>query len=404
MIQPIVVAVDVDSDDGCYVLVDGARRLAAVDYLEWSSVEVHVNDVVDDAASLISAQWAANEERVDLTDWEKAQVAMDLKLEGFDQGEVAVTMGIAKGEVSKMQKIVRELSKDEALDDVTASRFGQEALLELADSPVPEHTMDVMLRIVNGDERWVPGAIRAVENEVKLIAFYEENQEQLNEWTGDGVQLTHTNPYHHWDKQSSYGPKDDPKVASLEDIGISVADHIKLDCHMVWIKEQWGMALILHYCMNRKVHADSGKSDVKAENQEVVKAAGADPVAAAERAVVKAEKDLRRRKAGKWMASRQAAGRVNEYAVTLACATWKEEDTRAATWMLGLNSERPKGADYGWYSNRLDAWLDDKFGDHTNTASDMWKVRMLMARKYIDKFWPPDDVKDMIDSIEVTDE
>jgi hypothetical protein len=73
--------------------------------------------------------------------------------------------------------------------------------------------------------------------------------------------------------------------------------------------------------------------------------------------------------------------------------------------MLGLNSERPTGADYGWYTNRLNKYLDEQFGDDPdNDKRREWKIRMTHARRYIDQFWPIDLVKEQIESMEVTDE
>jgi len=404
MIQLPVVEPTADDAD-TYSLIAGHRRIAAARELGWETIDVVCirSNTKYTKDQRIAAQWAENTQRLDLTDWEKAQVAMDLKLEGLKQTDVATAMGVSKADVSKLQKIVKTLTLDEALDDVTASQFDIDTLLELTESPIPEHTMDVMLRIVNGEDSYVFGAIRSVNAELKVVEFYEENKEQLNEWAEAGVDMTHKNPRHLWGKTTGYGPRDDPKVISLEQLGITVSKHIKLGCHTIFIDESWGHPKIVHFCMDKRAHADKGKSNVKAKNQDVATVAGADPKAALERRAEKEAKDLRRAKAAKWMASRQAASFINEYAVTLAIATWRQEDTRAATWMLGLNDERPKGADFNWYDKRLERWLVETFGADDNTAAHMWMVKMLMARKYIDKFWPPAELKELLDKIEVPD-
>jgi ParB/RepB/Spo0J family partition protein len=408
LVQPIIVSkTDPDAQDGTYTLIAGHRRVAAVRELGWTGIQAVVSDIISTATDVISTQYAENTQRVDLTDWEKAQAAWDLKLEGLKQAEVAASMGVTKGDVSKMHKIVKALTKDEALDGTVAGQFDFDGLLEIAESPIPEHSMDVMLRIVNGEDRWTHAAIRAVESEVKTVTFYEENSEQLADWSEAGVQITHTDPHHAWGKTTSYGPKDDPKVATLDDIGITVAKHIKLNCHMVWLRDKWGDIGFIHYCMDRRTHADKGKSDVKAKNQEVVVAKGADPKASAERASEKAAKDLRRAKAAKWMASRYTKADMYQLMLysSLSGDGWKEDHIRAATWMLGLNSERPKGADYSWYQNRLKKYLDDEFGPlEGGDKRREWKVRMVHARRYIDASWPIDMVKEQIEAQEVADE
>ncbi|GAF67805.1 unnamed protein product, partial [marine sediment metagenome] len=358
---------------------------------------------------LIATQYAENHERVDLTDWETAQVAWDLKLEGLKQAEVAAAMGVPTKDVSKLHKIVKTLTKDDTLDDATAARFDFEGLLELTESPIPEHTQDVMQRIVNGDDRWAQAAIRKVEAEYATIEFYEENQEQLNEWSEAGVQVTHELPRHHWGKTTSYGKKDDPKVVSLENLGVTVSKHIKLKCHMVYIKDTWGQPSFEHYCMDRKSHADKGKSDVKAKHQDVagVPLTGSDPKAAAERKAAKDAKDLRRRQAAKWMSKPMRKGELYELVLYSALSRdgFPEDTIRAATWMLGLNDERPKGADYSWYQKRLRDWLVANVdADIDSQKVREWKVRMNHARRYIDDFSPLELVKEQMMLMEVTDE
>jgi ParB/RepB/Spo0J family partition protein len=410
MIQPIRVTrtEDGSSEPENYVLVAGARRLAAVDLLGWPQVEAILDDTEFDHGGMIAIQYAENAQRKDLTDWETAQVAWDLKLEGLKQDEVATSMGVAKGDVSKLHKIVKTLTKDDTLDDATAARFDLDGLLELSESPIPEHTQDVMQLIVDG-ERWVHSAIRKVEAEYATVAFYEENGEQLNEWTEAGVQMTHALPRHHWNKSNDYGPKDDPKVTTLDNLGITVAKHIKLECHMVYINDKFGVPNFEHYCMDRKTHADKGASKVKAKHQDVagVPLNGSDPKAAAERKAVKDAKDLRRRQAAKWMSTR--INKTEQYELTLFMAlandSWKEEHIRAATWMLGLNDERPKGADYGWYQKRLKSWLIENIdADYESQKVREWKVRMMHARRWIDDFWPVDAIKVQLGAIEVPDE
>ena len=410
MLQPILVA-EVDAKDPTegYVLVAGARRLAAIKQLGWKQAEVNLSIEMGNAQELITAQYAENHERKDLTDWEIAQVAWDLKLEGLKQDEVATSMGVPKADVSKLHKIVKTLTLDDTLDDATAARFDFEGLLELTESPIPEHTQDVMTRIINGDDRWAGTAIRTVEAEYATIAFYEENAEQLNEWTEVGVQVTHELPRHHWGKSNAYGKKDDPKVTTLENLGITVSKHIKLDCHMVYINDKWGVPNFEHYCMDRKTHADKGASKVKAKHQDVagVPLTGTDPKAAAERKAIKEAKDLRRRQADKWMSKPMRKAELYQLLLhsSLNRDGFGEDTIRAATWMLGLNDERPKGADYAWYQRRLDAYLDERFdGGPDDDKRREWKVRMMHARKYIDNQWPLDLVKEQMILMEVTDE
>jgi hypothetical protein len=403
IIQPLVVR---NTSDG-WVVLAGHRRLSAALEANLTDVPVHViiGKKVEDV-DRIAMQYAENVERVDLTDWEKAQVAWDLKLEGLTQPEVASVMGIATKDVSKLQKVVKELTKDEHLDPVVAGQFQLDGLIEMADSSIPEHASEVMLGVTGGEHRWLHSAIRSVELEVATLEFYEENKEQLAEWGEAGVQVTQQTPQHHWGKTTSYGAKDDPKVATLEDIGIPVGKHIKLDCHMVYLQVGYSVPKLSHWCMDRRVHAEKGKSKVKAKNQDVVTAAGADPKASAERAAVKAAKDLRRAKAAQWMAARYTKADMYQLALFSALSGdgWKEDHIRAATWMLGFNPERPKGADYSWYTNRLNTYLDDEFGDlEDGDKRREWKIRMVHARRYIDDFWPIDMVKEQIGAIEVTD-
>jgi len=409
LLQPLIVrlvALDDMDSNGSYVLVAGHRRLAAVRSLGWDVVDCVINERVENAAEVIEAQYVENTQRLSLTDWEEAQVAYDLKLEGLTQPQVAEAMGLAKGDVSKLQKIAKNLRADDSLEDGVADRFGRDALLELAGSDVVEHAGEVLQLLVDGQARSIDQAETQISDNLELAAFRDDNAEQIKEWSEAGIEVTYKNPVKLWGKKDQWGSiKNDPKVAQLEakwdGLDVSIKNHIKLDCHMIWIDEAlkgWGAPNIHHYCMDAKSHTQKGKSEVKATD------AAKDQARKEKDSVTRKEerdaKTLRRQQADIWMGKLGKQTDVHEMAVAQALTTWREDHIRTAIAMLGLTTERPVGADYAWYQKRLATYLDDKFGDDEK-AIRRWKVRMIQAYRYIDQRSPIDTAKEQLFTTEV---
>lgn len=404
---PLVV---LNRDTEKYQLIAGHRRVAAVRELGWEQIDVIEHRDFDGNDEVIAAQYAENTQRLDLTDWEKLQVAYDLKLEGLNQGDISDVLGISKAKVSKAHKVVKSLRADDSLDDAVASRFTAEALFELADSAIPEHANDVLNRILEGDSREVWNAIRDVEHDLALIAFYEEIGPLQKEWSEAGIQVTTSNPKLHHGKTNQWNqPVDDRKVERIDSQGsfgldIKLEDHISLDCHMIWISdgsESYGHSpSVTHWCMNKGLHTAKGKSDVKTVTAD--KDQERREQLSVERKTERALKQQRRDQAAIWLKKVPKQSDVVEFAVELALQNgWREDSVRTACDVLDLSKDRPKGAEFDWYSKALQSWLTDRFGDSVAKAN-VWKIRLMQAQRYIDQMFPSELVKGQLENVEVT--
>ncbi len=395
-----------DDESGTYVLVAGHRRLAAIKELEWSTVDVIVEDIFESAADVIAAQFHENMQRLDLTDWERLQVAYDLKLEGLKQADVATAMGVPKSEVSKAQKIVKALRADEDLDDTVASQFTSEALFEVAEGPIPEKAGEVLKRVSEGTAS-VWGAVRDIQHETELVEFYDTIGELQKEWSEAGVQITTTEPALHLGKKDQWGQvARDRKVERLDSqfgLDIQLGDHIGLDCHMIWIadgSEGYGRSpSVTHWCMNKTIHGAKGKSELKTADAESVEKRRLQ--SSVERKKERDEKQLRRDQVAEWIFGSHKQADMLVFATAEALTGWRSDHTKTACDILGLTKDRPKGAEFNWYDKQLGKWLKDEFGDKDNEKARLWKVRLLQGHRFVEQQFPAVSAKEQLEAIKI---
>jgi hypothetical protein len=379
-----------DNGSGQYVLIAGHRRLAALRLLERKDAEFILDDVAQDAADVLAAQWAENTERKDLSAYEQIEVAWDLKLEGLKQGEVAAIMGLDKKVISSMHKTHKAFASDD-LDATRATQLSAEALFNIAEQAAPEQIPDVVRLIVDGEHSNVWGAIRGAEREAETAEFYDELAGLQDEWNEMGVLVVMENPQLTGEVMKNGQPKQVKGVEILSQTGIELVDHISQSCHVVWINtaNSYGVPNVVHFCNKVSRHMpdknDKQESDFVAT--QMVKAKEFKEKDSVGRKQIIADKKLRRAQAAYWMTTPYTAAErelmANNHA--LQGRGWSHDQTKAALTMLELLDTRPTGAEYSWYETTFKAWLDDKFKDNSLNR-DRWMVRFLTAYEFTQDF------------------
>lgn len=407
LLQPLVVAfTDPDDTSKGYTLIAGQRRLAALKELGYVSADVIVKDHVDTATDLISVQWAENNERENLSAWEEAQVAWDLKLEGHNQAEVSKLMGVPKKEVSRLQKIVKHITSDD-LDVTSATQLSAEALSEVVEVSDPDRAADVILAAVSGEHRSVWAANTAVTRQHDLADFYAEIADSRQQWKEMGVAVTSDEPTIVLGEKDRWGQqKHDRRTRKLvANLGFEIEDHIREECHVVWIHEPgYGKPQLSHWCINTKNHAGTTKNKPRLKQSPVLARDKKQQLeASADRKKSRLAKQQRRLQAVKWVGARDKAADRELVALEIAVSTWRHDHTKAALVALDLLGDRPTGAEYSWYTTTFTSYIAERFGDDT-LAALRWKVKFLMAYKYIENRHDLlEQFADELKSIEVPD-
>ena len=386
LINPLLVTVTEDGDPfSGYVLVAGHRRLAAVAELGWEKVPCTVDEHLTNASDIIAVQYAENMERKDLTAFEQAQVAWDLKLEGLNQNGVAKAMGLTKQDVSEYQKIAKNLLADEDLDPARATQLTAGALFDIAEQG--DARPSDIIKLVIDEERSVWSAINMVGVEREAVEFYETLEPKLLEWKDQGIETVSEI------KSSWWRVNGDAKDYENEVIRVPLADHITLDCHVISITDGGGMRApsATHWCKRPKSHykkdADVAPPDAAAKR----KASEARSVEAKEN---RAAKQLRRDLAHAWKPKRTD---IRMMAMTAFVKdSWREDQVRLACQLEDLSKERVKGADYGWYGKRIEQWFSDK--KMSDEAIEAYKAKIILGYRYVERQWPTQEVTDGIEA------
>jgi hypothetical protein len=399
IIQPVVV-------DEQGNLIAGFRRMLAAVELGLETVPVHVRE----NGQRIPLQVAENVHRESLTDWELAQAALDLKDEGMKQAEVATALSISKKDVSQLQKAGKL--------DITAEQgdqFGLEGLIDLADAAKETElpAEDLASAVITGEARDMFSAVRHVQHEVNEIAIADELAVLQGEWADAGITVTMEPPDLIGGNDRHGYPKRDKNVLRVQEhdgyagILIPLAKHIKLECHTIQIIPARGLGNTswAHWCTNVQSHRAAGSSKLKATNTKTSGTAMSDQEKADRRAQREA-KVVRQRQVGKWLNTLPNQGLQREIATFHALKTWREDNTRGivlALIAIGKVDPRPKGAEHGWYSTQLEAYLDDRFGDDEGKR-DAWMIKGLDGFAFIEHIdhWPHRPWDDLA-AIEVED-
>lgn len=389
IIQPLVV-----DPDG--VLIAGHRRLAAARQLGLASVPVHVRETDGSTA----VQVAENVHRENLTDYELAQAVMDLKDEGMKHAEIASALSIDKKEISKLVKAGKV--KVEPVDGQQISLDGLVAIADaVKESELPAD--ELASAITRGEARSVYDSVQVVRAEHKEIEVMDELAELQAEWAEFGIEVViGDSPRDRGmeGKTDQWGyPKKNPNVLKLieseygEGIKVPLADHIKLSCHLVNIRPGEGRrnTTWTHYCMDVKSHRAKGSSDLKSTNARA--GTGMSDKEKEQRREERLAKQQRRLQAATFLTTHRTKKTDRyQWALEMANEVTREETVRAVTMALievGEVEKRPKGAAPGWYGQKLDAYLMERFGmdenDEYTTEAREFMLLAQMAFEFIER-------------------
>ena len=274
LLQPIVVTATEDELEFDWLIVAGHRRLAAVKSLGHEHVEAVINETVQSAADLMSAQYAENVQRKDLSAYEKAQVALDLKTEGLKQEEVALELQLTKAEVSKYQKAARTIGTLANADAAVA--LSEESLFDLMDEADnttfddPEQKSlvleNAMRLIVNGDAYSVRAALGGAEreaNEARILEHLQpmveevyargsklDNYSELNEVRGSVIIARHQ-------MTTNFG-------SQMQFNQEEVEAHRNEECHRYsMVTGGYSGTFLAEWCVKPNLHQKAGKSELK---------------------------------------------------------------------------------------------------------------------------------------------
>jgi len=400
LIQPIVV---LDTGDGRYRILDGHRRFAAVKELGLAEVDIHVSESDTSAEMVIGAQVAANTQREDMTEWQLAQAAMNLKDMKVSVKDSAQLLGVTQKEVSAYRK-----AGSNDLTDEQGNQFSLEGLVEMADA-VKETNLeasDLASEVIKG-ARDLYVAVRNVKHDIEEIEIMDELATLQGEWAQAGIAVFMEDPSLTGDKDKWGYDKKDKNILRVidndysEGINIDLIKHIKLDCHAIQIipARAFGHTSWRHWCMNAKLHNEKGKSDLKSLNKKTSGTAMSD-VEKAERRAEREAKKVRMTLAVKWL-EKPLVGKTKWFPIAIAQAVegqpWREDDTRTivkALMQAELVEPRPTGAEYDWYNQELESYLEDYEG----VDLLRWQSQALAASRYIEKRWPDAQVVEMIEN------
>ena len=258
--------------DGNYTLIAGHRRFAALESLGITNVEVVVNGAIESDQDRIAAQYSENVMRKDLSAYEKAQVALELKEYGLNQKAVAADLELKLDDVSKMQKAARFIA--ELPNAHEADKLSAEALFELVEIGSQEDVVDATLvaenalrAIVNGDARTVSQAFGSAEREANKALAIEKLTPLMDELAGLKVNVLKERPQ----KAETLGTHQANGLMVSGDLPSSekwVLQHRQLDCHAVWMSNTYSGPVLFELCTRPHLHKLNGKSGLKEASAE----------------------------------------------------------------------------------------------------------------------------------------
>jgi len=375
LLQPLNVA---EHGDGDYTLIAGHRRYAALQSLGVEHVEVHINNAIDRDEDRVAAQYAENVHRTDLTAYERAQVALELKDLGLKQEAVADELGITKAEVSKQQKIARVIG--ELPNSATADALSGQALFDLVDIEVDDATeyplvLENALRaLVEGNASSVCQAIGGAEREardVRILELLEPVMKQLYESSVEFVKekpaRAETLALHNLD--SNYGNQ----MGFNEE---EVIEHRQYDCHKAHMGKGYSGPVLMEYCIKPASHREKGKSDLKEASADEKQTQREQ--ATAER---KAQKDAKQ--ARKDQVAKVLGGKWSQKdAIALITDTVRlgSDANRVTTGALDLPKIKSQYGDYRDYSAEIQTWIETLPANKQALAP----IMVLAAYQYVE--------------------
>ncbi len=339
-----------------YAVIDGHRRLQACKNLGEQEIEATIYTFMEEDSDRLATQYQANVNRKDLSAYEQMQVMLDLKSEGYNQENIAEELGVSKGEVSKGQKAAKLIGALPNAD--TAVELTADALFDLVDaaselvegSDIAENALRA---IVSGDASSVRNALGAAEREAKKASAMERLVPLLDELAASGITVLSERP----NRATTIGNHSDNGLMISGDLASSeawVLDHRKLDCHAIWLHEQWQGLELTEFCMKPMSHRGEGKAELKESSASEKRDKREE-----EKADRKAKKDAKQIRSdnvkalltGKW-AQKDAVSMMRTMLRLPADAN------RVGAKALGLDTSKSKYGDYPDYDTAVQEWVD----------------------------------------------
>lgn len=375
LLQPIVVAPRGDK----YVLIDGHRRLQACKNIGEQAIDIKVYEFYEEPADRIATQFTANEERKNLTAFERAQAAWDLKAEGLNQKDIAAELGISQGDVSKLQKIAKAVPEDSRLQ---ANLFTEKGLTDVIGETNgdPEITgLTIEYVATNRDPIW-----RAAGNAtsyVKQQRFLAEHEELFELLAQSDVDVTHETPG--WDAKwfPIVSTPEYPHTSfnGKEFVDTGLVEHRAESCHLAFLKTEYnGETYLIEGCNEPGRHTKAGKSPVKVEG---ATKAGAVPDPEKERIKKeRAEKQARKVKALEWLNQQKMTVKDTAPYVDVAWRALLSNDmAQQFNKLMGLEKVYTHGAYSG--TGTMEKYIEDKFDSPQTRMA--YVAYLLHAYQYV---------------------
>ena len=257
--QPIEVALD---GDVAYV-IDGHRRLAAVNKLRWTDIPVTVATDLEGMKpeeQRIAVQLVANMQRVDLTALEEAAGYAQLKSFGWKQNQIARRVGRSQAHVSKRLALLD--LPDEAIELAEAGRLGPEALYSLSQAAVAGGDVEGIVSTLTENHELddEPIQLEEVEHMTREAITDAKGQEELSarkiEYEERGIAVKVV------EARSGY-PPELPKDRIGYTFDVDHDTHLTEPCALICLFIRWGSVHESQHCTDRRRHTPDGASKLK---------------------------------------------------------------------------------------------------------------------------------------------
>ncbi len=375
VLQPLVVT----SRDGDqpYLLVAGARRLAASRKAGLRAVPAVVRDLGTDAAAAAAraaAQLAENLARIDLTPMEEAQGVLALTEHGMSQAEIAGVVGRSKTWVSERKRMA---GLPPRIAQAVADGGVSIKVAQKAASLDEDEQAKVVEAIENGySPEWAINNAKAQAKNAAALAKIEERLEKLRE---AGVTVLAEDEFARRLRGEAMtdGPRDEGyrRVMTPKDgdswvpdnvIRLDERKHRKEPCHAVYLSTGgWQGPALWAVCTEPKRHTPEGDSDLVSPDAERKAKEQAD-----RRAENKRKKEAKERRlvglaalAAKGTTKTQRTAAIVEQSVALVD---RDLQYRVACEIIGIGKDDAEASKYGngvdWQAT-FDKWADGKPAD-----------------------------------------
>ena len=375
LLQPIVVA---PRGDG-YVVIDGHRRLQACRNIGETDIDVVLYTYMEDDSDRVVAQFVANEERVNLTAYERAQATLALKDQGLTQTQIATELNLPKGEVSKLQKVARAIPSDVAEQ---ANRFTEKGLFDIADETGedPEIAGMVVTAMVEDNASLFSAKHRAT-SYVLTQRFLTEHEPLFETLASLGVDIADDAPRYDsaWFPIAATPQYEGTILRGQKFVDTDLAAHRTEPCHYAWLESEYSGAMFLvEACVEPLRHADSGSSSLKID-QATEKAKATNSEKERKKQERKAKQE-RKEKAVVWLGEQKA---TTTAAAEYVDEAWRTFLTNDMAQQFNKVMDLEKIYVHGGYSATatMEKYIEERFS--TPAARMMYLAYLLHAYQYV---------------------